>query len=270
MKAKIKSEAEPVTEHDPRIKADRLEYLAYLPRAQRAVVDRMQRYFKNQLHEILINLDKFGLPKSAPAGYKANIGKWLQQILFDSTKQNDILKNISVDISKTNIAIGAAAVAKLLGIDPSDILATPFVVDYVGKRSFVMLDVNKTTRVKLRDTLQEGVAQGEDLGQIRERISTVYDEAQGFRAETIARTEVGSAQQFGRSQEMRQQKVEKQVWVAIFQNTRDAHAEADGQIVGVGERFNVGGEFLEYPGDFSGSPGNVINCQCSISPTLQN
>lgn len=44
--------------------------------------------------------------------------------------------------------------------------------------------------------------------------------------------------------------------------TRESHAEADGQIVGINEQFEVGGELLDFPGD--GSPENTYNCRCAI------
>ena len=31
------------------------------------------------------------------------------------------------------------------------------------------------------------------------------------------------------------------------------------------DQFDVGGELLSYPGDLSGSPGNVINCRCCVA-----
>ena len=45
--------------------------------------------------------------------------------------------------------------------------------------------------------------------------------------------------------------------------TRPAHASADGQKVAVDKPFLVGGERLMYPGDSSGSAGNIIHCRCS-------
>jgi len=36
----------------------------------------------------------------------------------------------------------------------------------------------------------------------------------------------------------------------------------DGVRVPLNENFNVDGEMLEYPGDPSGSAGNIINCRC--------
>lgn len=46
---------------------------------------------------------------------------------------------------------------------------------------------------------------------------------------------------------------------------RPAHIDADSEQVPVDAPFQVGGEFLMYPGDTSlgATPGNVINCRCS-------
>ena len=255
---------------DPRLIAERKDFLKRLPRAQKTFTSRMQGFFEQQAKEVLANLQEEGLPKGrggrAPA--VKSIDRWINKVLFDKKKNDDLLVQMAGEMYRDNIETGARAVANLLGIDPSDVLATPFVVDFINDRSFLMLAVNKTTAEALRATLGEGVAQGEDLGEIRERITEVYDQAQDFRAETIARTEVGAAQNFGRTAEMENQGVEKKVWIAIFSNTREDHADADGQIVGTDETFLVGGESLEYPGDPAGSAGNTINCQCSVSPTL--
>lgn len=43
---------------------------------------------------------------------------------------------------------------------------------------------------------------------------------------------------------------------------RDAHARAEGQEAEINEPFYVDGERLMYPGDFTGSPKNIINCRC--------
>lgn len=249
---------------DERTKMDRIAFLKALPKYQRYFVKQMQTYFGQQKKEVLANLTDIGLPKSR----QKSISKWLNQILFDATENDKKLISLAGGMYEDNIQVGAAAIAKMLGVDPSDILATPFVVNFIKDRSFLMLSVNKTTTDALRASLTDAIANGEGLSDIRERISSIYTDAQGFRAETIARTEVGASQNFGRTAEMENQKVEKKVWITTFSNSRDAHIEADGQIVGAGENFSVGGESLAYPGDPSGSPDNVINCQCSVSPTL--
>lgn len=56
------------------------------------------------------------------------------------------------------------------------------------------------------------------------------------------------------------------IWVnSGLSNSRDAHAEADGQIVDENEPFIVGGEQMMYPrdGSLGASAGNIINCACS-------
>ena len=255
---------------DPRLKAERVEFIKRLPRQQKKFSTQLISYFQQQEKEVLAKLKENGIPKGrgnrAPG--EKSVNNWINKILFDQKKNDDMIVGMAGEMYRDNISTGAAAVARLLGIDPSNVLATPFVVDFIQDRSFLMLSVNKTTQDALRESLADGVAQGEDLGQIRDRITEVYDQAQDFRAETIARTEVGAAQNFGRTAEMENQGVKKRVWIAIFSNTRDAHAEADGQVVPIDEPFQVGGESLDYPGDPSGSPENTINCQCSVSPTL--
>jgi len=44
------------------------------------------------------------------------------------------------------------------------------------------------------------------------------------------------------------------------------HVAADGQRVQIGQPFIVSGEALRYPGDPSGSLGNIINCRCFAIP----
>ena len=54
-------------------------------------------------------------------------------------------------------------------------------------------------------------------------------------------------------------------WSAVFVNTREPHAAAEGQQQNIDDHFIVGGEPLQYPGDGSlgASLWNIINCQCA-------
>jgi hypothetical protein len=56
------------------------------------------------------------------------------------------------------------------------------------------------------------------------------------------------------------------IWNTVGDDkVRDAHARADGQEAEVDNPFYVGGERLMYPGDFNGSPANIINCRCYLT-----
>jgi hypothetical protein len=53
-------------------------------------------------------------------------------------------------------------------------------------------------------------------------------------------------------------------WFARLDNrTRTFHVQADGQTVGINEKFLVGGEQLNYPRDSeNGSASNILRCRC--------
>lgn len=263
-KLKVKDKVEV----NDRLKAERLEFLKRLPRHQQNMRKDIKKYFAKQRAEVLGKLEQTGLPK----GMKLNIGNWIYSILFDEGVADHVLVQLAARHIYENVTAGAEAIQGLTGM-PSPgggILGTPFVHDFIDKRSGTMLGVNDTTREKLAETLHEGFNSGEDLGQIRNRITAVYDQAEGFRAETIARTEVGMAQNFGRNEEMRVQGAERKVWLCIFSNSRESHEEAHGDVVRVQDAFTVGGYDMDYPGDPSAPASETISCQCSVSPTLDD
>lgn len=123
-------------------------------------------------------------------------------------------------------------------------------------------------RSQLETQLLQGIMQGDSIPNIARRIKAVTQRNLKD-AIRIARTETTRVEASARSSvgdkgkklgfEMLKQ------WVATSdERTRDAHVEADGQIVAQDDYFIVGGEKLKYPGDVAGSPENVINCRCTI------
>lgn len=140
-------------------------------------------------------------------------------------------------------------------------------------------EINATTYDALRKVLQEALAEGLDAGEsipaLAARIigatDDVYENMSTFRAEMIARTETMSSVNFGQQIVYQEEGVERKEWLATLDNeTRDAHAEVNGDTVDIDEPFTVGGETLEYPGDPSGSAENVINCRCTILPVIES
>lgn len=130
-----------------------------------------------------------------------------------------------------------------------------------------------------QEALDGHLSQGIDASEIDDLITQLqqqYDDWQsGGRTESIADTQVVGGWSLGEldaafqahnvagAQAMR-------TWNATMDaRTRPEHAAADGQSVGLGEPFDVGGESLMYPCDPTGSAGNTINCRCSVSYDLQ-
>ena len=92
-----------------------------------------------------------------------------------------------------------------------------------------------------------------------------------YRAATVARTETHAAATFASVESVRQAERElpglrmTKEWLATKDDrTRPEHLAADGQTVGLDEKFSVGGEAMDRPGDSSASAANVVACRCAI------
>lgn len=99
---------------------------------------------------------------------------------------------------------------------------------------------------------------------------TGSDDSGGSRADVIGTTEGNTAWHLGQQDGVTTASKDygvtgTQTWNAVMDAaTREAHADADGQTVPLGETFSVGGEDLYYPGG-GGDPANNINCRCWIT-----
>ena len=92
----------------------------------------------------------------------------------------------------------------------------------------------------------------------------------GFRTEMIARSESMRASNAGTTELFDAWGVEEREWLSTRDDrVRDSHLEADGQVRGIHEPFEVGGEELMFPLDPNGSPDNTINCRCTTLPIVK-
>lgn len=90
-----------------------------------------------------------------------------------------------------------------------------------------------------------------------------------YRADVIARTETHQAAAFANrftADEIADEldvKMQK-AWAPVKdERTRESHAAMDeNDWIDMDEKFNVGGELMDGPGDPSASPENVIQCRC--------
>src|SRR5205814_4464979 len=108
--------------------------------------------------------------------------------------------------------------------------------------------------------------------QLAQRIKAVFQDASDRRTESIADAETVIATNSGRFAAMQEAGIEKKSWQTMNDaKVRPAHAQAqidyaDG--IPITEPFIVNGEPLMFPGDPSGSIGNIINCRCYSYPIL--
>ena len=109
--------------------------------------------------------------------------------------------------------------------------------------------------------------------QVRKILGRYSDRLLKLRGDTIARTEALTALHAAQYEAVRQLVATGKVradqvtleWDAARDlRTRFTHIAADGQKVKFGERFNIGGRRMLYPGDPAGGPNEVINCRCAM------
>lgn len=189
---------------------------------------------------------------------------------IDWEKENEIFekksKPVIEDIVKETGEYGMNQVGRY-NFDPTDKKTAKWILK---KATRFAQDVNATTKKRLKASLAEGLLKGESIPDLAKRVDEVMGNRIASSAKTIARTETLSASNAGTLFGYEQTGiVQKKEWLATLDDkVRDAHAEADGIVVGVNDNFSVGGDTLDFPGDPSGSPENIINCRCTILPVI--
>lgn len=123
---------------------------------------------------------------------------------------------------------------------------------------------SETTRTIIQRGVASGYRQGLSVPGVADLIASVVPQTYSARAETIARTETHGAASFGAHEAAVETGLRLQKrWVAAADDrTRQDHADADGQTVGMDEPFIVGGFECQYPGDPSLPVEHVVNCRC--------
>lgn len=145
-------------------------------------------------------------------------------------------------------------------------LQDPNVTEALLAKQNLLRGVTETTWASIQSALADGEMAGDSIDQIAGRIRRVFTQASGYRSRMIARTETIGAANAGSLAGARQSGVVGQkVWLAARDHrTRSTHIAADGQKVGVDEKFAVGASRMDHPHDPAGGASEVVNCRCTM------
>lgn len=126
--------------------------------------------------------------------------------------------------------------------------------------------VADTTRADIMRAVRAGFDAGDGQLAIAQRILGNVNIMAASRAGVIARTETHGAANFGSQEAAKESGLPlTREWISTAdERTRQTHADADGQIVGMDTPFDIGGASIMYPGDPAGPAEEVINCRCGI------
>lgn len=179
-------------------------------------------------------------------------------------------KGAAKTVRNTVVSFGDAAAKEVIN-DATFNVNSPKVREFMRRFGAERIrDINIHTRDRVRDVLVDGIDSGASIEDIAADIEHVFKVAEGSRSVTIARTEVARSSNFGATEGYRQAGVEEKEWLATQDAAvRETHEEADGQVVGIDEEFEVGDATCQFPGD-TGDPEEDINCRCGVLPVMND
>lgn len=188
---------------------------------------------------------------------------------FDEDAFKEALRDTVGALYDDVVDTALASTSVSMGVD-FNVAARDAVKEHIRERANQLAGhVSDTTYDQVTRTLRDGIMEGKSIPDLADLVQSELQGSSRTRATTIARTEVVSAYNGGVYEggiELPRDVAAGMTWMAaVDERTRPAHAEADGQIVEMGEPFIVDGEELRYPGDPDGSPENTINCRCATA-----
>jgi len=232
-------------------------YLKRLDAHERRFIDMQKGLFGKQLRDVLKRLRKATKAVKQVEGELFGGAEWLSAFQAEG---GVLFLSALVD--------GAEAEAALWGLGAFNPRAAGIQEWLDARVDFWANRVNEETGRLLAQELAEASELGEGIKEIQGRVEKVFRFNDEIRSERIARTEMHAATNHGAIEEYRQSGVVAQkMWLTTIDGReRDAHREAHRQMVPLDGKFEVGGEFLDGPGD--GSPGTSINCRCNTAPVV--
>ena len=202
----------------------------------------------------------------------------MDEAWFDLTRWTRLFRKVMRDLLKALVGeFGEAAIEALGRPDLIFNVGRPEVLRFIEMRAQRFAErVNETTWEMLRDSLSEGIENGEGLEALKERVREVMGDRIRSSEEVIARTEVNGAANGGSLEAWKQSGVDvKKAWLSALlpDRTRETHFEAHDRYnecpIGLDEDFDVGGGSGPHPGAI-GLAEEDINCLCSMVPVVMD
>lgn len=215
--------------------------------------------FKRQKDSVLARLKAKERSAQEASSDPFNKAEWIKRFRQEI---RPVLKTIVAEI-------GAQALEDVASDVTFDV-NEPSVARFLEKRAQRFArEVNETTWDELKQSLTEGLDNGESLDSLIDRVEAVMGARIRSSGEVIARTEINGAANGGTLNAWKQSEVvtAKEWLAALDGRTRDSHVNAHGQRVGIDEEFRVGEGHGPHPGAI-GLAEEDIQCRCSMIPVL--
>lgn len=237
---------------------------------ENSFIKRLQLWFAEQRDRYVERLealdlkDIYGEPESTVFGADSKTTFDPSSIFTDFDDETKKLATLLGHILSGIVNDAGAVTTEELavaGVGVSWNLLDPTVVAWIEQDKSIGLAkvLEETTRKRLEQIMVAGMKEGEPISALVVRMRQEFKSMSNVRAFRIARTETTTAYNFGKNEAYRQQQdiIKTREWVSSRDGlVRDSHL-IDGETAVIGSTFSNG---LEYPGDPSGEPEEVINC----------
>ena len=238
---------------------------------EREYDEALRKFFLRQQRELLEKLAN-AMQSAKSASNKDSSDEIIARVVFDLKKENGKIRAINQTFFQKASELGIRQIAAEAGITGDALKRFIETARYSAavRRALIIQaqkiqGVNTVTQRMVANQLRDGLAKGEGLPDLTNRVKHVLGENRA-RAQAIARTQTGGAVSSGRHVGIKQAGFDLKIWLDSHdKDVRDTHKTA-GKLyakgIPVDEAFAVGGDFLMHPGDPAGSPAEVINCRC--------
>lgn len=223
--------------------------------------------FKTAMGNFLNRVYRFVTGEADDSNFK--VDSWLDEVLGKAPVDKEV-EVVSTRYAQLQESIANGSVKETLrgtslrnstrGLTP---VAKTKLKNEALERATSMTDtVKDSMKVVFKEAADRDLSLAETKALLKERFVGMVEDG---KIDTIARTEYNNAYGYGQNHAV--EKLEKKgakvtrTWRTSGTNVRDSHAKCEGEERGVGQAFSNG---LLYPGDPSGGPEEVINCNCYL------
>lgn len=218
---------------------------------EKKLADDIKKYNDDQKARVIANLEK-----STKAVNTDDLFDYEEEVGAMINLANPILKKVSKEEAKRAL--------EMINL-PTDTPVSPKVTEAV--EAGVSLMVNRytdTTLSLLKEKLNEGIAAGESLDQLTDRVGGIYTFSNEVRAEMVARSESFRAANETTRQVWKESGVVKSLrwYTARDELVCELCAPMDGEIVGIDEPFDIDSDY----GDGYNPQDIHPQCRCDIRP----
>ncbi len=230
----------------------------------------MRDYFRAQRHAVLARVNgtakRYAVKADDPVPEPFSRAEWNRRLARTATP---VLAGTFRD--------GGALALDELGLQVTFDVQSPEAEQWLAtKVQTFARQINDATWEELRASLRDGLAAGDGVPALMDRVRTIFTSYETYRTEAIARTEVIGASNAGQLIAAQQtNEVESKTWLAALDSrTRLDHRNAHGQTVLLDELFTLvdaaGNKYTgPAPHQFS-SAKEVVNCRCTMTFNLKS